>query len=104
MIEDPCCFDKIHSRGLRGGQTYPQNTKKLSKKQKREITALLDAYRAEHGITTQSLVEFLLTVAVDMMADESYDSMAQTILPFANALTLIMNHAHSYWFDGDSWN
>ena len=102
MVADEACGHEIHTRGT--GKRYGQNEKRLSKKQAKEIHSFLDTYLSKHGVTPQSLVEELLNHSVDIACDNGYDTTSTSILPFANALALIMNHAQAHWFDGASWN
>lgn len=108
LVEEEWCNRLLHFRGLdhkKHQTTFPDNRKNLTEKQQQAIFDALQSYRTKKNVTTKSLVEWLLSICVDMTADDSYHGNAGAILPFAQALTLIMNHAHSAeWFDGgDEW-
>ena len=109
LQEEKWCSKKLHYRSNGSGlnrQQFPKNENSLSEEQKLEIDKFLNSYREGAGITSQSLFEYLLGVSVDMAASDSYQGNAAAILPFAQAVTLIMNHAHAAeWFDGgEEWH
>jgi len=109
LQEENWCSKKVHFRDMGedlNRQNFPKNDNKLSNEQKLEISTFLNRYRVESGVTSQSLFEYLLGVSVDMAASDSYLGNAAAILPFAQAVTLIMNHAHAAeWFDGgEEWH
>lgn len=109
LLKENYCGRSLHFRGIKNRKrvcAFPKNHRKLKAVQKRRIFNSLQLYRVEKGVSTQSLLEYLLSICVDMAADDSYNGNAGAILPFAQSLTLIMNHAHAAgWFDGgDEWN
>ena len=107
LLKEGWCSAPIHYRTFGSGdaEKYPLNENNLSKKQVKELERYLNSYRSEHGIVTRFLVERLLAICVDMMSTDSYEGTPAAILPFAQALTLIMNNAHACeWFEGgETW-
>lgn len=107
LLKEDWCSQSIHYREIGSSVCgkYPSNQNQLNKKQVEKLERYIDSFRSEQGIFTRFLVERLLVICVDMMSTDSYEGAPAAILPFAQALTLVMNNAHAcQWFEGgETW-